>query len=150
MKPMKIETTRFGTIDIEKDRLIYMPKGMLGFPEKRRFFILQHKEDSPFFWYQSADDAALAFVITSPFFFMPDYEVDAEKTLVDMSWDDEDKDNLELYVIVNISRGSPKQITANLIGPLLINTAVRQAVQMVISDSAYSHRFPLIRETEHR
>ncbi|MFW6146938.1 MAG: flagellar assembly protein FliW [Thermodesulfobacteriota bacterium] len=146
---MKIKTTRFGTIDIQKDRLIYMSKGMLGFPESKRFFILQHREDSPFYWYQSADEAGLAFVITSPFFFLPDYEVDVEKTVMDMSWDNEAENNLELYVVVNISRGSPKQITANLIGPLLINTAIRQAVQMVVSDSAYSHKFPLLRETQH-
>jgi flagellar assembly factor FliW len=143
---MKIETTRFGTITVEEDKFIHMPHGMLGFPDKRRFVMFQHREGSPFYWYQSVDDSALAFVITNPFLFKPDYEVDIEGTLEDMSWEKQDSSSLELYVVVNIPKDSPKRTTANLIGPILINNKTRQAVQMVVSDSSYSHKFPLIRE----
>ena len=124
-----------------------MPLGMLGFPDKKRFVILQHKENSPFFWYQSVDDPTLAFVITSPFLFEPDYEVDVEDTLKEMSWNgDREKKNLELYVVVNIPKGSPQKMTANFIGPILLNNKVRQAIQMVISNSPYSHKFSLIKK----
>ena len=50
----------------------------------------------------------------------------------------------ELYVIVNIPKGTPEKMTANLIGPVLINPAAREAVQMIITESPYSHRFPLL------
>lgn len=122
-----------------------MPVGMLGFPDQRRFVIIQHKENSPFFWYQSVDDPTLAFVITSPFAFKPDYEIDIDDVLEEMSWNEEMVDNnLELYVVINIPEGSPHKMTANLIGPILVNSKTRQAVQMVIPDSLYSHKFPLI------
>ena len=105
---MKIKTTRFGTITIEEEKIISMPFGMLGFPDVRRFVMLQHKEDSPFFWYQSVDDPILAFVIMSPFLFKPDYNVDVENVLKELSWNEEEKqNNLELYVVVNIPRGHP-------------------------------------------
>ena len=144
---MKIKTTRFGTITIEEEKIITMPFGMLGFPDVKRYVILQHKENSPFFWYQSVDDPALAFVIMSPFLFKPDYDVDVEKVLKEMSWNEEEKqDNLELYVVVNIPKGAPEKMTANFIGPILINNKIHQAVQMVISDSPYTHKFPLLRE----
>ena len=144
---MKIKTTRFGTITIEEEKIITMPFGMLGFPDVKRYVILQHKENSPFFWYQSVDDPALAFVIMSPFLFKPDYDVDVENVLKEMSWNEEEKqDNLELYVVVNIPKGAPEKMTANFIGPILINNKIRQAVQMVISDSPYTHKFPLLRE----
>ena len=124
-----------------------MPFGMLGFPDVRRFVMLQHKEDSPFFWYQSVDDPMLAFVIMSPFLFKPDYNVDVENGLKEMSWNEKEKqNNLELYVVVNIPKGVPDKMTANLIGPILINNKIHQAVQMVISDSPYTHKFPLVRE----
>ena len=119
---------------------------MLGFPDKTRFVILQHKEDSPFFWYQSVDDPALAFVVMSPFLFEPDYSVDVEDIVRQMSWNEEKgKNNLELYVVVNIPKSTPDKMTANLIGPILINNKTRQAVQMVIGNSPYSYRFPLIK-----
>jgi flagellar assembly factor FliW len=122
-----------------------MPFGMLGFPDKQRFVILQHKENSPFFWYQSVDDPALAFVITNPFFFLPDYKVNIEDVLMKMSWDkNSDNDVLELYVVVNIPKGSPEKMTANLIGPILVNNKTRHAVQIVMSNSPYTHNFSLI------
>ena len=143
---MNIETTRFGNIDTAEDKIIDMPYGMLGFPDKKRFVLLQHKEDSPFYWFQSADDPALAFVITNPFLFEPDYNLDVEDVLKEMSWNgDTEKNDLELYVVVNIPKGSPDRMTANFIGPVLINNKARQAVQMVISDSPYTHKFPLIK-----
>ena len=144
---LKIKTTRFGTITTEEEKTITMPFGMLGFPDVKRFVILQHKENSPFFWYQSVDDPMLAFVIMSPFLFKPDYNVDVENVLKEMSWNEEEKQNtLELYVVVNIPKGAPDKMTANLIGPILINNKIHQAVQMVISDSPYTHKFPLVRE----
>ena len=144
---MKIKTTRFGTITIEEEKIITMPFGMLGFPDVKRYVILQHKENSPFFWYQSVDDPTLAFVIINPFLFKPDYNVDVENVLKEMSWNEEEKqDNLELYVVVNIPKGAPDKMTANFIGPILINNKIHQAVQMVISDSPYTHKFPLLKE----
>ncbi|MBW2616278.1 MAG: flagellar assembly protein FliW [Deltaproteobacteria bacterium] len=146
---MKIETTRFGTVTLGEEKILNMPFGMLGFPDKQRFVMLQHKENSPFFWYQSVNDPALAFVIISPFLFMPDYEVDIEDILTEMSWNKKSKNNgLELYVVVNIPKGSPEKMTANLIGPILVNNKTRQAVQMVISKSPYIHNFPLIIQNE--
>jgi flagellar assembly factor FliW len=146
---LKIKTTRFGTINIEEEKIITMPFGMLGFLDKKRFVMLQHKENSPFFWYQAVDDPTLAFVITSPFLFKPDYKVDVDDVLKEMSWNgDMEENNLELYVVVNIPKGSPEKMTANLIGPILINNKVRRAVQMVISNSPYTHKFPLIRENQ--
>jgi flagellar assembly factor FliW len=129
--------------------MIHMPFGMLGFPDEKRFVILQHKEKSPFYWYQSADDPSLAFVITNPFLFKPDYEIDIDNTVMEMSWNqDREKDSLKLYIVVNVPKGSPHKMTGNLIGPILINNNARQAVQIVISNSPYTHKFPLIREQQ--
>lgn len=142
---MKIDTTRFGPITIGEEKIITMPFGMLGFPEEKRYVIFRHREDSPFFWYQSVDDPALAFVIASPFLFKPDYSVPLEDTVEQMSWiEDRDEGMLEVYVVVNIPKGSPDKMTANLIGPILINNRTHQAVQMVIMDRPYSHKFSLV------
>ena len=142
---MKIKTTRFGTISIKEEKIIKMPFGMLGFPDKKEFLILQHQENSPFFWYQSIDDPGLAFVITNPFLFIPDYKIDLEMTLKEMSWNgDGNNSYLDLFIIVNIPKGMPHKMTGNFIGPILVNSKNYQAVQMILSDSPYTHRFPLI------
>jgi flagellar assembly factor FliW len=142
---LKVKTTRFGTITITQDKIITMPLGMLGFPNQKRFVILQHKENSPFFWYQSVDDPNLTFVITNPFTFKPDYQIDLTPALKEMFWNgDGNNSHLELYVVVNIPKGAPQKMTGNLMSPVLINNKARQAVQIVIADSTYSHKYPLI------
>jgi len=142
---LKIETTRFGTITIEKDEIIQMPYGMPGFQSQTQFVILEHKKDSPFLWYQSSEDPSLAFVITDPYLFKPDYAVNMGKIIKDLSWEKEMENNqLKLYVIVNIPNGAPDKTTANLIGPVLMNQVTREAVQIILPDSPYSHKFPLM------
>lgn len=139
---MKIETTRFGTISVEEDKIIHMPSGMLGFSDKKRFLLFGHKEKTPFCWYQSVDDPAMAFVVMSPFVIKPDYAVEADEAAKAMSWED-DGDDIDVYVVVTIPRGEPEKMTANLLGPILINARTRQGIQMVISNSPYSHKFPI-------
>ena len=146
---MKIKTARFGTIDIEEEKIIKMPFGMLGFPDKKKFIVLQHQENSPFFWYQSVDDLGLAFVITNPFLFIPDYKIDLEVTLKEMSWNGNGNSrDLNLFIVVNIPRGMPHKMTGNFIGPILVNNKVYQAVQMVLSNSPYTHKFPLFKKKD--
>lgn len=145
---MKINTTRFGVIRIEKEKIIHMPYGMLGFSDQKQYLILQHQENSPFLWYQSLDEPGLAFVITSPFLFIPDYKIDFKTVLKEMSWDTNVTDNLlELYIVVNIPKGKPHKMTGNFIGPVLINNHLNQAVQMVLSESPYTHKYPLLKKT---
>jgi flagellar assembly factor FliW len=122
-----------------------MPNGIPGFPDQRQFVIFEHRPDSPFLWYQSVDEPALAFVITDPFLFKPDYSFDLPKVLKDLGWDpDMQPDQLQLYVIVNIPKGKPEEMTANMMGPILVNTVTREAVQVVLTESSYSHRVPLM------
>jgi flagellar assembly factor FliW len=144
---VKIETTRFGRVEVPEEKVITMPHGLLGFPDKRRFCIFQQKQGSPFVWYQCLDDPALAFVMTDPWLFKPDYQLDLELAIQAMGWDgDGDQVPLECYVIITIPRGAPERMTANLMGPVVLNPNTREAVQVVLSDEAYSLKYPLLKQ----
>ncbi len=124
-----------------------MPYGMLGFSDKKQYIMLQHQDNSPFYWYQSLDAPDLAFVVASPFLFVPDYKIDLKPALKEMSWDTNGKDDvLEMYIVVNIPKGKPHLMTGNFIGPVLINNSLNQAVQVVLSNSPYTHNFPLLKK----
>ena len=142
---MKVETTKFGIVEVPEDKVITMSEGMMGFPDKKRFCIIPHKKDSPFFWYQCLDDPELAFVITNPWLFKPDYHIDVDPAIQAMGLDGHDEDtSLECYVTVTIPKGEPEKMTANLIGPIVICPQTGQAVQMVLANEAYSHKHPLV------
>ena len=140
---MKLETRDFGQVEIDESRVITMPTGMPGFPGMQRFVLLDREETRPFLWYQCVDDPGLAFVIINPNLFEPDYTVDLRAVLREMSWNGARKEDLAIYTIVNASEGIPEKITANLIGPLVINTRKKEATQMVITGSPYSHKQPV-------
>jgi flagellar assembly factor FliW len=65
-----------------------------------------------------------------------------------MSWDPTEKESILLYVVVNIPKGCPERMTANFIGPILVNLKKCQAVQTVIGNSPYSHNVPLMKDKE--
>jgi flagellar assembly factor FliW len=50
----------------------------------------------------------------------------------------------DLFVIITIPKGKPQDMTANLIGPILVNLNTREAVQMVIANTSYTHKYPLL------
>ncbi len=137
---LEIESRQFGKIDIDEDKIIMMAKGLPGFKGMNRFVLLDHEDLHPFFSFQSVDDPALSFILMDPFSICPDYDFDMEKTFEEMAWAKEELDKVFIYVIVNVSGKSQKDMTANLIGPLLLHSIKNEAVQVILSDSHYSSK----------
>jgi flagellar assembly factor FliW len=137
-----IETTRFGRIEIEKGRIIHFSNGLLGFPENKDFVILEHKPNSPFCWLQSVDTPALAFVLTNPFLVQKDY-LEGLPSAEKMIFGPNENGNRKIvFALVTIPHGEPEKMTVNLLGPLVIDLAVKTGSQVVLADSGYSHRHP--------
>lgn len=138
---MEIQTTRFGSMDVNEERVIEFPKGLLGFPEHRRFALIQAGEENYFFWLQSVDEPSLAFVVTDPSIFFKDYafalkdETREEIALADTSF-------AQVFVICN---KVGEWLTGNLQGPLVVNAQNRMATQVVLNDKKWTTRQPLLR-----
>ena len=140
---MKLFTTRFGEIDIKEDEIITMVEPIIGFPYSKRYVIVNHRKGSPFKWLQSVDDGSLAFVIVDPRLFKPDYVVPLEKEDAE-KLEIEREEDAEVYVFVVIPE-DPKDMSANLKGPLVINKRKRLAKQVVLIDDTYPVRYKLLK-----
>jgi len=46
---MIIETSRFGGIDVDDQRFLNFPRGLLGFPDDREYALIQTGENSAFY-----------------------------------------------------------------------------------------------------
>ena len=73
---MKINTVRFGEIEIEKERIFKFKLPIIGFNDLKDFVILDLNQESFFKWLQSVEDPALAFPIVSVFSLDIDYSID--------------------------------------------------------------------------
>jgi len=137
---MILQTSRFGQIEVDDQRLIHFPSGIVGFPENRDFALVQTSEDSGFYWLQSVDRAELAFVVCDPRLFVPDYRVpikQEELSQIGLS----DPGGSQVFVIVN---KVDDELTGNLQGPLVVNVETRVAKQLVLSDKRYTTRHTLM------
>jgi flagellar assembly factor FliW len=138
---MEIETTRFGTLSVDDSRIINVPKGLLGFPQHTRYALIQTGEENYFFWLQSVDEPGLAFVVTDPGIFFKDYDVPLrEETTTDLQI--EDAASLQFFVICN---KVDNWLTGNLLGPIVVNAANRNAEQVVLTEKKWTTRQPLLK-----
>jgi len=138
---MEIETTRFGRIEVDAERIITFPRGLLGFPNHSRFALIQTGEENYFFWLQSVDESQLAFVVCDPSIFFKDYEVPVrEETQQELSLTD--LASLQVFVICN---KVDEWLTGNLLGPLVVNAANRVGSQVVLTEKKWTTRQPLIK-----
>jgi flagellar assembly factor FliW len=138
---MDVKTTRFGTVSIAEDRIIAFPKGLLGFPEHTRFCLLEPADDACFFWLQSCDDPALAFVVTDPNFFVPEFSVPIRQEQME-AMKLPSLTDAQVFVIVNKVDNT---LTGNLQGPLVINTLTRTGEQFVLAEKRWTTRHTLVR-----
>ena len=138
---MEVKTTRFGVVEIADDRVIHFPKGLLGFSGQTRFCLLEPGDDACFFWLQSVDEPSLAFVITDPSLFVPEYSVPIRpEQMVELKLNK--LDEAQVFVIVN---KVDQTLTGNLQGPLVVNTLTRTGEQMVLAEKRWTTRHPLVK-----
>lgn len=138
---MKIQTTRFGAVEISEERIYAFPEGLVGIPKINQYGIIDHKPGSPFQWLQATSVADLAFVICDPRVFIKEYVVEVgsgELASIQLS----DSARGVVMVILTVPK-DPKLITANLVGPLVFNPIPRLAKQLVLADTAYTTRHPV-------
>ena len=138
---MEIQTSRFGRISVDDDRLITVPNGLLGFPSFTRYALIQSGQEQYFLWLQSVDEPSLAFLVTDPSLFFKDYNVPVWKeTAQELQL--ADPATLQVFVICN---KVGEWLTGNLLGPLLVNAQNHLAQQVVLTEKKWTTRQPLLR-----
>lgn len=138
---MRLSTTYFGEIDINEDKIIHFENGLKGFEENKDFAIINNfdtEDPVPFFWLQSTEKPDLAFVLTVPFIFNPDYQFDLPEDVEKMLHIDPQSE-IGVYSIVRIPENFT-EFTYNLQAPIVVNYKTREADQIVLYDEPYSTR----------
>ncbi len=126
-----LETSRFGELRIDPDTVVRMVDGIPGFAEFTRFVLLEVSPDEPLYWLQSVDDGELAFLCCVPWPYFPDYALelgDDDEAALDV----DDVADLLVLTLLTVDREND-MVTANLLGPLVVNQRSRIARQVVMA-----------------
>jgi flagellar assembly factor FliW len=138
---VNIITTRFGEIDVDESKIIDMRAGVIGFEHLKKFVLHIQDEKNPFWWFQSLDEAAIAFVVINPFIVKADYAPvidDNDTKLLEI----ESADDVVLLTIVTI-RQNPFSVSVNLRAPIVVNAKKKIAKQVILENAAYPVRYSL-------
>lgn len=132
------ETQASGQTDID-EKIIEFDEGIPGFPELRRFVIVELHDDGAFQELRSVDDPDVAMIVTVPWLFFPEYAPslsDAEQADLALT----SAEDAVLFVPVSIA---DDEVTLNLLGPFVVNKKTRRGRQLVLADSDYSVKAPI-------
>ncbi|MEJ5365225.1 MAG: flagellar assembly protein FliW [Desulfosoma sp.] len=124
---MKIQTSRFGTLDLDESTFIRFPWGIPGFENLKRYVLLEHRQ-GPFKWLQAVDHPEVAFVVSPPDVFGIRYKVPERRASV---LDIRNPEDLAILILVSFNK-TTREVRPHVRAPLLLNAANRQAYQWVI------------------
>lgn len=141
---MKVNTTRFGELQVNEQDILNFSEGLLGFDNLKKYFVVDPGDSTLILWLQSIEDASIAFPIIEPKIFKPDYI--AKLLPADMnSVELESLSDAKIYSILTIP-AEITQMSANLKAPIVINNKKKIAKQIVLQDSKLSVKFEMYKE----
>ena len=127
---ISLNTNRFGALEVDEQKIIHFPDGIIGFPALKRYVLLDYK-DTDVKWLQCVDDPDIAFIVAPPRKFFKDFAVQVDSvTRAALSLKDDA--DLALLVILRVENG---EVIANLEGPLAINSRLMTGIQTVAETS---------------
>ena len=132
------QSSRFGELTVPETSIIEFPTGLVGFPRKMRFVMLDYK--APFSWLHSIEDPNLAFVVIDGFEVGKTFNY--KPPMNDKEIDLQESDEFAVLIIVTV-RSNPKLTTANLKAPVFVNIRNRRGVQVIYDNPELSTRHML-------
>jgi flagellar assembly factor FliW len=141
----QIDTAAFGRLDYADDAVLDFPSGLPAFEDQTRFVLIERPDLAPLVFLQSLARPDLAFPALPVAAVAPDYQLeiaDEDRTLLGLPGQETAADaGLLCLAIVTLSGQTPP--TVNLMAPVVVNSALRRAVQVVQTTPRYSHQHPL-------
>ncbi len=124
---MKVDTSRFGPLEIDAQDVIDFPTGLLGLENCRHWVLLADATNDAMGWMQSTTRPEIALAVVSPRRFVPDYQVRVFRSELETL---ELNDLSDAQVLAIVGKND-RSITLNLKAPLVIHLSRRLGRQVV-------------------
>lgn len=138
---MEVKTKSNGIVNVKDEQLVTFPEGLLGF-EKYTKFALIDSEYEPFIWLQSTEESNLAFLMIDPFLISSDYVADIDDNTL-KSIEVESPEDIVIMTLVTIPKDG-SGITANFLGPIVINKKNKKCLQVILNDNRWTTKFNIV------
>lgn len=139
---MLAKTKFFGEVELDDNKILDFPNGIIGFENFKKYAILYDVDDDAetrISWLQSLEEPTLALPIIDPLAIMPEYAPMIEDELLKPLGDPADADLLFLLIMTVPS--DMTKVTANTKAPIIINAAECKGVQLIVDNADYPVKF---------
>lgn len=120
---------------------IELVRPMPGFPAETSFALVRLDDEGTLCAFRSLSRDDLRFLVVHPALFFPDYAPvlsDEDAELLGLTSAEH-----ALVLVVLTPGASLEATTANLVAPIVVNTANRRAMQVVLNDASLATAMPL-------
>ena len=129
------------SVAVEEIPVIEMPDGLPGYPDALAFVLERLDDLGALGTLRALGDHGPAFYVVSPAVWFSDYAPVLDE-MTCAALDLIEASDALLLLVVTMGE-EPKDATANLMAPLVINARTRRGAQVVLSGTAYSVHQPL-------
>lgn len=139
-----ITTRDLGQVTVREEQIITFPAGLPGFAKHHRYVVLELSQPSQILYLQCVDHPLLAFPVMDPGNVIPDYRLRAMSQSALQEMGVTGVEELQILVLLTIPPGQPRETTANLTAPLLINLRQRLGKQIIVESSEFPLRYRIL------
>lgn len=142
---MNIKTAYMGEIIIDELSILTFEHGIPGFENETFYVILPLEENSVFQILQSTKTESLAFILTTPYAHVSDYNFDLDEATI-KALDIQNENEVAVFSIVSL-KDTLANSTVNLKAPIVINTRNKKGKQVIVDNNNFSIRHKLHSES---
>ncbi len=138
-----MKTKLFGEIQVNEDKVISFPNGIIGFDYLKNFMLIHDADNSKgsIMWLQSLEEPAYALPIIDPLKVDEKYNPIIEDDLLEAIGGGSD-DELLVFVTIKVPKDITK-MTCNMLAPIIVNSASRKGCQLIAENTEYSIQYPV-------
>lgn len=145
---MKVQTSRFGVLEVEEEQILTFPEGVPGFNGRRYFLVPEPAggrgadATSRWDWLQSVDEPEIAVLVVDPASILPAYPIEPKAADVHAIQPPDDGTGSRKLTCRLIARQGekPNEVLLNLFAPLFFNLERRMGMQVPLVGSGYTVR----------
>lgn len=138
---MKIKTAYMGEITIDPSEVLKFEHGIPGFENETSFVLLPLEDKSMYQILQSTKTEGLAFILTTPYAVVSDYNFDLDESTV-KALEVKSETDVAVFSIVSLKE-TLNNSTVNLKAPIVLNTKNNKAKQVILDNEAFAIRHRL-------
>lgn len=126
----------------QQQNIIHFSEGILGFEDIHEY-LLYHEDENNIIWsLQAANSDIPSFIVIDPFTVCPGYNPALTESEL-RSFGNPDPTDL-CFLVIAVIRPEPSESVVNLKAPIVIDINTREAKQIILENSEYPLRYPLL------